>query len=76
MIAIKAIYENGQIILNDLPLISGPVEVLVVFPEPTNDPWDAILTDPASRPALAKMVEEVQDEISRGNVKPLRFQDS
>ena len=39
MKAIKAIYENGKVKLSEKPEEPGPVEVVVVFPEPSDDPW-------------------------------------
>jgi AraC family transcriptional regulator of adaptative response/methylated-DNA-[protein]-cysteine methyltransferase len=37
----------------------SPSEVLVVFPEPADDPWEPIVRDPSPRPALLKRIEEV-----------------
>jgi hypothetical protein len=43
MKAVKAMYEDGQVTLAKLPPCGGPIEVLVVFPEKLNDPWEKIL---------------------------------
>jgi hypothetical protein len=75
MKAVKAIYENGKVKLAEKPKASGPVEVLVVFPESADDPWTAILDDPVPRPTLAKWIKEVKKEIAQGKAKPLRIDD-
>ncbi len=61
MKAIQAVYENGQIKLCEPPPISNgePVNVLVVFPEQVEDPWQKILDDPSPRPALDKYVDSL-----------------
>jgi hypothetical protein len=71
MKAIKAIYENGEIKLAEPAPDPGPVEVLVVFPEPSDDPWQAILNDASPRPALAHAVQEVLDEIAQGKTETM-----
>jgi hypothetical protein len=71
MKAIKAIYKNGKVKLSETPTEPGPMEVVVVFPEPSDDPWEAILSDPRPRPALARRIQEVRDEIAKGKTKPL-----
>ena len=62
---------NGKIKLSEKPLEQGPMEVLVVFPEAADDPWEGILNDPMPRPALAKWVQDVKKEISQGKAAPL-----
>ena len=71
MKAVKAIYEKGKIRLTEKPSAQGPMEVLVVFPELADDPWEEILNDPEPRPALAKWVKEVKKEIAQGKAKPM-----
>ena len=71
MKAIKAIYKNGEVTLSEQPSEPGPMEVVVVFPEPSDDPWESILTDRRPRPALARRVQKLRDEISKGKTKPL-----
>src|SRR5437764_15457242 len=66
MKAIKATYKNGRVTLSEKPPEPGPFEVLVVFPEPADDPWEAILHDPTPRPALVKRMTEVEREIAQG----------
>ena len=47
------------------------MEVLVVFPEAAEDPWDAILNDPTPRPALAQTkFKEVEKAIAEGKTIP------
>lgn len=71
MKAIKATYEDGKIELSELPPETGPMEVLVVFPEATDDPWQQILLDSTPRPALNQWVKEVEEEIAQGKASPL-----
>ena len=71
MKAIKAIYQNGKVKLSDKPSDPGPMEVVVVFPVPSDDPWEAILNDPRPLPALARRIQQVRDEIAKGKTKPL-----
>ena len=74
MKAVKAIYQNGQITLSEPPPDAAdpePVEVLVVFPQEAEDPWEKILNDPTPRPALAQMVREVKEAIAQGKTAPL-----
>ena len=73
MKAIQGVYENGQIKLSEpAPISDGePVDVLVVFPEEVEDPWQKILDDPSPRPALDKLVQECREEIAEGKAVPL-----
>jgi hypothetical protein len=71
MKAIKATYKNGRVTLSEKPPEPGPFEVLVVFPETADDPWESILNDPTPRPALAKRLKELEKEIAQGKASPL-----
>ena len=71
MKAVKAKYENGLITLSEPPPASGPTDVLVVFPEPAEDPGQQILDDSSPRPALTQCVAEVEAEIAAGRAKTL-----
>ena len=71
MKAVKAIYEKGKIKLSEKPDEQGPMEVLVVFPETADDPWEVILNDPTKRPALTKWLEEVKEEFAQGKANVL-----
>ncbi len=73
MKAIKATYHKGKVKLAEKPAEPGPVEVLVVFPEPDDDPWEAILKEKKPRPALERLANEVRKEIARGRAKPMDF---
>jgi hypothetical protein len=75
MKAVKATYENGRVILSESPPAAGPIEVLVVFPEQTDDPWERILTDGSDRPELSKWIAEVKTEIAQGKARPLSVDD-
>jgi hypothetical protein len=71
MKAIKAIYQNGKVKLSEKPAEPGPTEVVVVFPEPSDDPWEVILNGRRPRTALAQRIQEVRDQIAKGKAKPL-----
>ena len=71
MKAIKATYKNGRGTLSEKPPEKGPMEVLVVFPEATDDAWQQILSDPTPRPALTQWMKEVEEEIAQGKTTPL-----
>jgi hypothetical protein len=75
MKAIKAIYQNGRVKLSEKPAEPGPMEVVVVFPEPSDDPWEDILAEKTPRRSFAKYVEECRKEIRQGKVKPLKLRD-
>ncbi|HTI50491.1 MAG TPA: hypothetical protein VL475_06050 [Planctomycetaceae bacterium] len=75
MKAIKAQFEGGQIKLSEPAPDAGPVEVLVVFPEAADDPWETILKDPAPRPELVKAAAEIRAEIAAGQSQPLKLDD-
>jgi hypothetical protein len=71
MKAVKATYRNGRITLSEKPPEPGPFEVLVVFPEATDDPWESILAEQTPRPAFAKFVKSCLKDIAKGKAKPL-----
>jgi hypothetical protein len=75
MRAVKGTYKNGRVTLAEKPRTRGPVEVLIVFPEPADDPWQRILDDPRPRPALNKLLKEVKKEIAQGKATPLDIDD-
>jgi len=71
MKAIKATYQNGQVSFSEPAPEEGPVEILVVFPEQDEDPWEKMLNEPTPRPAFAKFMQECLDEIAQGKAVPL-----
>lgn len=73
MKAMKAMYENGQITLAEPPPEMGPVDVLVVFPEPPDDPWLSILAEETPRPAFTSFAEECLEQIQSGQANPLKL---
>jgi len=75
MKAIRAIYQNGKVKLSEKPTDAGPMEVLVVFPEPGDDPWEAILVEKAPRASFVKFAEQCRRDIRKGLAKPLRLRD-
>ncbi|MFN0055094.1 MAG: hypothetical protein ACKV0T_23215 [Planctomycetales bacterium] len=44
------------------------MDILVVFPDPADDPWERILSDPAPRPALVQGIAEVREEVAAGKL--------
>ena len=75
MKAIQGVYENGQIKLSEAaPTSDGePVNVLVVFPDEADDPWQKILEDTSPRPALEEYVKQCREEIAQGKAQPLNL---
>ena len=71
MKAIKATYKNGKITLSEKPTEAGPMEVLVVFPEASDDPWSSILAETTPRPAFARFAQDCLEDIAKGKAKPL-----
>jgi len=71
--AVKATYKNGKISFAEQPPSPGPVEVLVVFPEPADDPWLSILAEETTRPAFAKFANDCLKKIAKGQAKPLEL---
>lgn len=68
MKAVHARYENGQVKLDEKPELTEAAEVIVIFPDA--DPWEVILNDPAPRPALSKMADEVIQDHKAGKTEP------
>jgi hypothetical protein len=75
MKAIRGVFEDGRLSLNEEAPEKGPVEVLVVFPNGEEDPWERILNDTRRRPALDKFMQECMEEIKQGKAKPLNLDD-
>ena len=75
MKAFKAIYKKGKIELSEKPSEEGPVEVLVVFPERADEPWQAILNEKTPRRTFQKFIERCEKEIRQGKSKPLNLDD-
>lgn len=73
MKAVKATYSNGQITFSETPPEAGPVDVLVVFPEATDDPWRGILAEQTPRPAFAEFAKKSLKKIAKGKAKPLEL---
>jgi len=73
MKAIKATYENGKVTLAEKPVDPGPMEVLVIFPDATDDPWQEILQERKPRPAFTKFAQKCLEEIAKGKAKPLKL---
>ena len=73
MKAVRGTYAKGKIRLNEPAPDSGPVDVLVVFPETADDPWAAILAETKPRRSFAKFVKQCEAEIAAGKAKPLDF---
>jgi hypothetical protein len=71
--AIKATYKNGRIKLSEKPPDSGPLEVLVVFPEVADHPWESILNETTPRPAFVEFANKCLADIAKGKAKPLEL---
>lgn len=75
MKAVRAHFEEGRITLSEPVPDIGPVDVLVVFPDVDDDPWERIIQDPVTRPELARVTDEIRAEISVGLSNPLKLED-
>jgi ABC-type nitrate/sulfonate/bicarbonate transport system ATPase subunit len=75
MKAIKAKYKNGKVTLSEPPPCDEADEVLVIFQNDAEEPWDRILKDTSRRPKLEREIEKVKRQIARGETKPLRIED-
>jgi hypothetical protein len=71
MKAFKARFENGKVTLNEPVPDSGPVDVLVVFPETVEDPWQTVVHDAPPRTDLSKTAERARlDSAAKPPSKP------
>ncbi len=73
MKAVKATYENGKIVLTEIPPDPGPMEVLVVFSETKDDAWESILAESTPRPAFTQFAQKCIEKIAKGKAKPLEL---
>lgn len=73
MKAVKATYENGRLTLAETPPETGPVDVLVVFPEHQDDPWQSILIEQSPRSAFTSFADECLEQIKSGQASPLKL---
>ena len=75
MRAVRAVYDKGTLKLAEPVPEEGPIEVLVVFPDATDDLWERIENEPTLRPAFAKFMQDCQEQINQGQAKPLELKD-
>ena len=73
MKAVKATFENGRLTLVETPPETGPVDVLVVFPEHQDDPWLGILAEESPRAAFTSFANECLEQIQSGQASPLKL---
>jgi hypothetical protein len=72
MQAVKGTYlEDGRLVLREPVGVTGPVDVLVVFPDVELDPWAQIVADEEPRPKLAAAGDDALAEYRAGRTKPL-----
>jgi hypothetical protein len=72
MVAVKGTYfEDGRLVLREPVGVTGPVEVLVVFPDSTPDPWERIVSDETPRPKLVAAGDEALAQHRAGRTNPL-----
>ena len=69
MKALKAVIDEGQIVLDEPLDITGRHDAIVVVLDV--DPWDAILQDPRPRPELDRLAEEAHQEYLQGKTTPI-----
>ena len=73
MKAVKATFENGRLTLVEPPPETGPVDVLVVFPEQPDDPWLGILAEESPRTAFTLFAQECLEQIQSGQASPMKL---
>lgn len=71
MKAVKATYKDGHVTLTEKPEEPGPIEVIVVFPEGVDDPWQGILAEQTPRPAFEEFARDCLEQIAQGKATPL-----
>lgn len=69
MRAIKAVVEDGNVILSEPLDVKGRCDAILVVLDP--DPWDALIHDPRPRPELVRAGEEALKEFEEGKTTPL-----
>lgn len=73
MNAVKATFENGRLTLIEPPPETGPVDVVVVFPERQDDPWLSILAEESPRSTFTSFADECLEQIRSGQSSPLKL---
>jgi len=69
MQAVKAVIEDGKVILDEPLDQKGRFDAVVVVLDA--DPWEALIRDPRPRPELIKAREEAHREFLEGKTTPL-----
>jgi hypothetical protein len=69
MRALRAVVEDGNVILEGPLDVKGRYEAILVVLDP--DPWDSLVRDPRPRPELIRAREEAQREFVEGKTTPL-----
>lgn len=69
MRALKAVVEDGNVILERPLDVKGRYEAILVVLDP--DPWDSLMRDPRPRPELIRAREEAHQEFVEGKTTPM-----
>jgi hypothetical protein len=69
MQAIKAVVQDGSIVVDDPLPLKGRYEAVLVLLDP--DPWEPLLADARPRPELAKASQAALEEFLSGKTTPL-----
>jgi hypothetical protein len=69
MRALKAVVEDGNVILEKPLDVKGRYEAILVVLD--SDPWDSLMHDPQPRPELIRAREEAHLEFVEGKTTPL-----
>ena len=69
MRAIKAVVEDGHLVLKEPLDVQGRCEAIVVVLDP--DPWDTLIHDPRPRPELVKAGDEAIAQFKEEKTTPL-----
>lgn len=68
---LKARYENGVVKLQEPAPEAGPTDVEVVFLDKEDRRWEEIIRDPAPRPGLSALTDQVLADHRAGKTQPL-----
>jgi hypothetical protein len=69
MKAVRAVVEDGSVVLTEPLDVKGRCEAIVVVLDP--DPWDRLIQDARLRPELLRAGEEALADFMEGKTTPL-----
>ena len=69
MKAVKAVIEDGNVILDEPLHVKGRFDAILVVLDP--DPWEGLIHDLRPRPELVRARQEAHREFVEGKITPL-----